>query len=69
MRVVEPAINRIVSDRMRLRPTRSPNAPNTIPPSGRRAKATANTAKVLSRATLASWLAKNWLAINVARNP
>ncbi|MNP16790.1 hypothetical protein D3C76_1091980 [compost metagenome] len=67
--MVEPAISKMVSDRMRLRPRRSPKAPKTMPPKGRRANATANTAKVLSKATLASSLAKNWLAISVARKP
>jgi hypothetical protein len=54
MTVVQKAISRMVSAKVRLRPMRSPTTPKTIPPIGRRAKATAKTAKVF---ILDCWLA------------
>ncbi|MDT4884230.1 hypothetical protein FQZ97_1203510 [compost metagenome] len=69
MVVVAPAINSTVADNTRLRPRRSPSAPKKVPPSGRRANATAKTAKVCSKAALGSELEKNCLAMMVARNP
>ncbi|CAM5584949.1 hypothetical protein SGLAM104S_06965 [Streptomyces glaucescens] len=44
---VPTAIMIMVMERMRLRPTRSPSGPKTIPPSGRTRKATAKVAKEL----------------------
>ena len=67
--VVAPAISKIVMASVRLRPIRSPSMPKKIPPRGRKAKATANTAKVFSNAALASPLGKNCWAMVVARKP
>jgi len=67
--VVAPAINRMVKARVRLRPIRSPTTPKKRPPSGRNAKATANTANVFKSPTVGSPLGKNSRVRMVARNP
>jgi lipid II:glycine glycyltransferase (peptidoglycan interpeptide bridge formation enzyme) len=69
MMVVAPAISKMVKANVRLRPILSPSMPKNSPPKGRKAKATANTANVLSNAALASPLGKNSWAMVVARKP
>ena len=63
---VDPDMSRTVSTRIFLRPRRSPRRPKKMPPKGRSANATANTANVSSRPVTGSVDEKKVAAMWVA---
>lgn len=64
---VAPDIMKMTKDRVRLRPIRSPRGPNTIAPTGRIPKDTANTPNTASSPVVPSSSGKNTSATVLAR--
>ena len=69
MRVVAIPMVTMLIESAGLRPTRSPMIPKMTPPTGRRPKATPNTASEESRVVVAEPAGKKFLPIATAKKP